>query len=533
MTRICRIVGFFLLVVMISATALGMQPGDAVLVDSSDPAPRAALGAGEGADNFQVVQITNSTNDQILPRISGNRILWMEVERGGTVSLYLYDIANRSAERIIERFSPLTHPEISGNWIGWVEDLSDSSGQFFPCIRVYDIQSGTTAQITQYPAMPYQTSESQDITWERESTLAISGDGIVWHDKRDGNMDIYYRNLSSGDWDVVADSRKDETCPSISGDRVIWAEQHGMKGYTIHLYNLTSRERKQITDLPAMRRNQVISGDYVVWSEWREGDYDICCYNISSGNTTWITEEPAHQLWPRISGNVIVWSRGRDGYGVSAYDLSTETETRILADLAGPVWPDVDGNNIVWSDNRTGNYDVYLCSPGNRSDAAPQLYTVRLNSVPRGADISVNNESRGRTPATLSFDRAGICPIKLEKNGFRPYTTTLDISASMTFVVNLEREGPGTISGPRPILMSITVDSVPRGANVSVDGAVHGTTLFQMDRLPSGDHEVELTLEGYQPNRTTVNSSEPINITLVPETNETDGDRPLLMGRYV
>ena len=528
MTRICHIAGFFLLVIAISATVQSVQPADAVQADTSNP----ALQAAPGADNFPIVQITNSTRDQDLPRISGNRILWMETDRINTRNLYLYDIANRSAEMIIEHFSPRTSPEISGNWIGWVEDQSDSSGKIFPCIRVYDIRSGTITQITQYPAMPYQTSESQDITWERESTLAISGDIIVWHDKRDGNMDIYYRNLTSGVENPIARSAADETCPSISGDRIIWAEQHGTKGYTIHLYNLTSNEHDRIIDLPAMRRNQVISGDYIVWSEWREGSYDVCCYDIASGNTTWITDEPGHDLWPAVSGDAIVWSvygRGSDDNGISAYDLSTETGTEILADLPHPVWPDIDGGKVVWSDNRTGNYDVYLCSLENRSDAAPGLYTVHLNSIPSGADISVNNEPYGRTPATLSFDRTGICPIGLKKDGFIPYTTTLDISASLTFVVNLERELVGPVSGPRPILMSITVDSVPRGANVSVDGEVYGTTLFGMDRLPSGDHEVELTLEGYQSNRTTVNSSEPINITLIPGT---DADRPLLMERY-
>ncbi|HQC35020.1 MAG TPA: hypothetical protein PLG95_09855, partial [Methanoculleus sp.] len=231
MTRICHIAGFFLLVIAISATVQSVQPADAVQADTSNP----ALQAVPGADNFPIVQITNSTRDQVLPRISGNRILWMETDRINTRNLYLYDIANRSAEMIIEHFSPRTSPEISGNWIGWVEDQSDSSGKIFPCIRVYDIRSGTITQITQYPAMPYQTSESQDITWERESTLAISGDIIVWHDKRDGNMDIYYRNLSSGVENPIARSAADETCPSISGDRIIWAEQHGTKGYTIHL----------------------------------------------------------------------------------------------------------------------------------------------------------------------------------------------------------------------------------------------------------------------------------------------------------
>ncbi|WP_332449787.1 PEGA domain-containing protein [Methanoculleus sp.] len=529
MTRIRRVAGFFLLIAMISVIVQGAQSdktNDLYQLDSRNVALTTVTGTGEGVDTPEIVQITNRTQDQYHARMSGNWMLWVENERRGAVVLYLYDMANRSEKRVADISSFRTYPEISGNWIGWVENQSDPSGDSIPVIRAYDIQNDTIIQVTGFPAMPSQTSESLYLKMDAISTLDLSENGIVWHDRRDGNMNIYYYNFSTGQEEPITTSPRDEIDPSISGDRVVFAEQYEMEGYNIFLYNLTSGEQERITGAPAMRRNQAISGDHVVWSEWRDHNYDICCYTISSGNTTWITEDPIHQLWPRISGDVIVWCGFLDE-DIYAYDLSTQKTMRITDDTVAQVWADIDGNNIIWHDARTGNYNIYLYSlepgPGTtpQSNATPQAYTVRINSVPSGADILLDGESRGRTPATVYFDRPATHELELVKKGFRPCLTTLNVSSSMSYVANLEKEAAGPAGGPVTPLMAITVDSVPRGANVSVEGKVMGTTLFLWDRIPIREYTLELTLDGYQPNVTTVSSDVPVNISLIPE--ETDG----------
>lgn len=529
-TRICRIAGLLLLIVMISVTVQGSptdEPGNISSIDSRDPVSSTDPGTEDDLSGLQIVQITDHMGDQYFPRVSGNWIIWIEDESEGTVGLYLHDIANRSERRTVDCASFLTIPEISGNWIGWVEVRNDSSGQLLPCICVYNIQDDMSTQVTRYPAMPSQTSISRYSIFDLISTLDISDNGIVWHDRRNGNMDIYYANLTSGEEQQITSSPADQTSPSISGDLIVWAEKNE-EGYdNICLYNLTSGDLKRITDYPAVRTDQVISGEHVVWAQIRLSDYDICCYNISSGNTTWITSEPADQRWPRISGDLIVWSDNRDGNGteIYAYNLSTQTETQITNDNIDQLGADIGGNNIVWMDNQTGNYAVYLCSPKNAPNIEPGTYTIRLNSIPQGADIRVNGEARGRTPLTLQFDQPGSYSIEFVKKGFKPYTATLDVTDSMDYVANLQREGTGSRGPLLPILMTITVDSVPRGANVSIDGAYLGDTLFTMDGLPVRDYTLEVTHEGYQPNGTTMNSSEAVNVTLIPqEIGETDGD---------
>lgn len=529
-TRIYRIVGLFLFMAMISIIVQGSptgETGDISPISSRDPASSTEPGTGENSNGLQITQVTDHTGDQYFPRVSDNWIVWIENESEGTMGLYLYDIANRSERRIVDCSSFHTIPVISGNWIGWVEARNDSSGQHLPCVCVYSISDDTTIQVTRYPAMPSQTSVSQSSMFDLISTLDISGNGIVWHDRRNGNMDIYYANLTSGEEHQITSSPADQTSPSISGDLIVWAEKIEGGYDNIHLYNLTSGDLKRITRDPAIRTDQVVSGEHVVWAQVRADDYDICCYNISSGNTTWITSELADQRWPKISGDLIVWSDNRSGGGtdVYTYDLSAQTETQVTNDSIDQLGADIDGSSIVWMENRTGHYAVTLCSQENVSNAKPRIYAVRLNSIPQGADIYVNREAQGRTPSTLYFDQPGSRSIEFVKKGFKPYATTLNVTDSMDYVVNLQHEGT-TSRGPLPlILMTITVDSVPRGANVSIDGAYLGDTLFNMDGLPVRDYTLEVTHEGYQPNSTTVNSSEPVNVTLIPqETDETDGD---------
>ncbi|KAF5075777.1 PEGA domain-containing protein [Methanoculleus horonobensis] len=529
-TRICHIAGLLLLMAMISVIVQGSptdETGDISPIDSRDPASSTDPGTGENLGGPQIMQITNRTGDQYFPRVSDNWIIWIENESEGTMGLYLYDIANRSERRIVDCSPFRTIPVISGNWIGWVESRNDSSGQYLPCVCVYSISDDGITQVTRYPAMPSQTSISRSSMFDLISTLDISDNGIVWHDRRNGNMDIYYANLTSGEEQQITSSPADQTSPSASGDLIVWAEKIEGEYSNIHLYNLTSGDLKRITDYPAVRTDQVVSGDHVVWAQVRLSDYDICCYNISSGNTTWITSESTDQRWPKLSGDLIVWSDNRSGNGteIYTYDLSEQTETQVTNNSIDKVQADIDGSNIAWMENRTGHYAVTLCSLGNRSNTKPRAYAVQVNSIPQGADIYVNGEVRGRTPSTLQFDQSGSHPIEIVKKGFKPYTATLNVTGSMDYVANLQREGGTAPGAPLPVLMTVTVDSVPRGANVSIDGVHLGETLLTMDGLPVRDYTLEVTREGYQPNSTTVNSSEPVNVTLMPqETNEIDGD---------
>jgi len=63
----------------------------------------------------------------------------------------------------------------------------------------------------------------------------------------------------------------------------------------------------------------------------------------------------------------------------------------------------------------------------------------------------------------------------------------------------------GSIPGPKG---SLTVDSVPQGAGITLDGEDAGQTPQVMDKIEPGQHRVELELYGYQPYSETVTVKE-------------------------
>ena len=97
----------------------------------------------------------------------------------------------------------------------------------------------------------------------------------------------------------------------------------------------------QILDVPTLPG--VASEGYVVWGDYRNGNWDIYMCDLSlngkeggcfgNDKKTQITTDPKNQQYPSISGDKIVWRDLRNDYGdIYMYDLSTEKETQITTD---------------------------------------------------------------------------------------------------------------------------------------------------------------------------------------------------------
>jgi len=106
----------------------------------------------------------------------------------------------------------------------------------------------------------------------------------------------------------------------------------------------------------AIERQQepVVSGDTVVWQDFRNGEYDIYGYDLSTGTEFPVATGAGHQLAPAISGNFVTWYQA-DG-GVYAYNLSTDMTTTVsISPLA--THPEISGNVLLWSE---WSHDIIL-----------------------------------------------------------------------------------------------------------------------------------------------------------------------------
>lgn len=141
-------------------------------------------------------------------------------------------------------------------------------------------------------------------------------------------------------------------------------------------------------------RNPDISGEWIVWTDSRNGNDDVFAYNIRSGEELQITYNPASQFQPYISGNLIVWEDPRNQSGANtldiyAFDLSNPGLGEFLV-VAGAGKDDLiglDGNLVAV----VSDYETLLEQTGQPGEIARNLvvyeyegnaqFTVRYHTM--------------------------------------------------------------------------------------------------------------------------------------------------------
>jgi TonB family protein len=131
-------------------------------------------------------------------------------------------------------------------------------------------------------------------------------------------------------------------------------------------------------------------------------------------------------------------------------------------------------------------------APVAEAPAPPTTGTLRVESEPAGARVTVDGETRGETPLELGEVSFGRHEVHLTLKGYVAQSRDVALSAedpSGQVRVELVR--------PRPTSGTTSFVSVPAGATVFVDGRRVGTTPLDGLRLPPGPHDVSLTLDGH------------------------------------
>ena len=129
------------------------------------------------------------------------------------------------------------------------------------------------------------------------------------------------------------------------------------------------------------------------------------------------------------------------------------------------------------------------------------LYVI---SNPTNSNVYLDSVYKGVTPITLSNLATGTHIVQLDHTGYYDWKST----------VNVPSGGTNTVSGTlNPLSVSTTgwvyVSSSPGGATVTIDGNGMGQTpasgSLKLSNVAVGDHNVALSLPGYEPYSTTVN----------------------------
>jgi len=142
----------------------------------------------------------------------------------------------------------------------------------------------------------------------------------------------------------------------------------------------------------------------------------------------------------------------------------------------------------------------------------PGWADITIDSVPRGARLTVNGKSAGPTPLTIELP-AGKHEILLTADRFKPWRDQLAVKANHPLELDIIRLQPAD--------GILTVRTTPAGANVMVGSKFAGQTPLELNLAAETQHILHINKAGYQKANRTVKlnseESKTLSIALKPE----------------
>jgi formylglycine-generating enzyme required for sulfatase activity len=138
--------------------------------------------------------------------------------------------------------------------------------------------------------------------------------------------------------------------------------------------------------------------------------------------------------------------------------------------------------------------DVEVEGLGKQQVLAPKLIpgwsNVSVATEPAGAELRAGESVIGKTP--LEFElMAGSHRLELRRDGFKPWTSDVQVKANEPLVI-----GPVRLGLPDGRL---ALRSTPAGASVTIGGAYRGRTPLVVEVRPEITHRIVISREGYEP----------------------------------
>ncbi|MDO8301807.1 MAG: hypothetical protein Q7T18_01050 [Sedimentisphaerales bacterium] len=220
-------------------------------------------------------------------------------------------------------------------------------------------------------------------TWAGEQSYpAVSGNYVVWQDKRDGALgyDIYRNNpanMKDANGQPLCVVNRDQKLSAISGNIVVCQDYRNSSTTAnpdIYYYRWPSDNigTAVCTVSACKQQNPAISENVIVWEDDRNTNTkpDIYGYDLTTGEFI-ICDLAAAQSYPAISGNIVVWQDSRNDISgdpnsdIYGRHIDTNVEFAICKAAGAQQKPAISGTYVVWQDNRSGipdgdpNNDIY------------------------------------------------------------------------------------------------------------------------------------------------------------------------------
>jgi beta propeller repeat protein len=191
----------------------------------------------------------------------------------------------------------------------------------------------------------------------------IAGSMVVWTDNRNGNLDIYGRNLNSHNDFAVCTNPSQQDNPSVTATLVggatqyvaVWVDKRNHDGGDIYGRNLTTKRAFVVVRSSALKWFPEIVDQWVVWVEAQDaaGPYTVKARDLAAAKTYKIATSTvlsslgvsSRTVAAKTVHTAVYTSSGGD---ISGRDLPAGAPFRITQTSAFEWSPDISGNRVVW-----------------------------------------------------------------------------------------------------------------------------------------------------------------------------------------
>lgn len=273
---------------------------------------------GRGAEIYayqistgQTRRITNNGLSDISPYLAGGRVVWVQEELTDS-ELYVHHLGGNVTNRVTNNLDSYYVPRMDGPWI-----VSQGSwgGGWDAEIKVNNLDTAFAGLVTN--------------NYLQDTNAKVSGDWVTWQQTGVQSAEIMLYNLVTRQTRQLTSNTWSDFSPMIDAGRVAWvggsSEPLG-DNREIYLYDVNTQKTKELTHDVATQGPPVIEGDEVVWSTYTGGVYH---HRVSTGITSKVADAPQQVVSLAVSGGRIAYIAGDDVYLASP------------ASVKPPGWPPV------------------------------------------------------------------------------------------------------------------------------------------------------------------------------------------------
>ncbi|MBI5387109.1 MAG: hypothetical protein HZA90_20760 [Verrucomicrobia bacterium] len=286
------------------------------------------------------------------PYARGHWAVWQD-QSDGNFEIYAQDLAISGAPivRITDTVLNQENPRTDGRYVVWQGRQTNGNWDVF-------IKDLTTAA----PPRPLFSTPNHD-----EVNPAIDWPWVVYQKKSVINPSapwlVLATNLLTGQGFAASTTAQDALTPDVQAGRVVWQDQRDVGQGEIYFRNLETGEQRRITTNQFGQYHPAISGNWIAWTDNRNGQVDIYGFDLLRNTEVRITSAPENEMRPYLDGPWLVCqedSMGSLTENVRLVHLPTLRAVPVTRTITLKDRPALASGRAVWLDTRTNLSSVLV-----------------------------------------------------------------------------------------------------------------------------------------------------------------------------